>query len=80
MVKRMSQADVREMKHQGMPGGTAHRGNINAMQDVVDKVWDSYYRNDFRSVETYLLKLRKLSPYKYRELKEQLAEDIYDRM
>ena len=49
------------------------------MQDAVDKVWDSYYRNDFRSVETHLLKLRKLSPFKYRELKEQLAEDIYDR-
>jgi hypothetical protein len=67
------------MKHQGLPGATVHRGNTNVIQDAVDKVWDSYYQNDFVRVETQLLKLRKLSPYKYRELKEQLAEDIHDR-
>jgi len=80
MVKRLSRAQARELKHQGLPGATVHRGRISATNDALAAVWDSYYQNDFVKVEENLLKLRKLSPYHYRDVKQQLAEDIHDRV
>jgi len=43
-------------------------------------VWAAYYNNDFVAVEDALLVLRRESPYHYREIKNQLAEDIHDRV
>ena len=79
MVKRLSRAQARELKHQGLPGATVHRGSTNVRQSAIDKVWAAYYDDDFPSVEEALLVLRKVSPYHYREIKNQLAEDINDR-